>query len=112
MVVRQDQLVLLPNRHAIDGDAATSKVISLSQSMPEISSEFVAALRSRVDEWGLAGNGLYWRPVIKMHVSQDGEQTAEQVLRLLRDSGIEVSLPDTARAPSLGNLGGPSDATR
>ena len=104
--------MLLPSRHAIDGDAVTSKVISLSQSMPEISSEFVAALRSRVDEWGLAGNELYWRPVIKLNVDQDGEKTAKQVLRLLRDSGIEVSLPDTARAPSSGNLEGTSDATR
>ena len=99
VVVRQDQLALLPSRHATGGDAATGKVISLNQPLDQISDEFVTALRTRIDEWGLAGSGLYWRPVLKLNIGPDAEQTARQLLRLLRDSGVEVSLPDTARVP-------------
>jgi len=112
VVVRPDQLALLPSRHAIDGVAATGKVISLNQSQQEISSEFVTALRRRVEEWGLAGNDLYWRPILKLNVGPGAEQTAHQVLRLLRDSGVEVSLPDTARTPHRANLDGTTDASR
>jgi len=108
VVVRQDQLALLPSRHALGGDAAAGKVISLNQPIDQISNEFVAALRSRIDAWGLAGNGLYWRPVLKLSVGPGAKQTAEQVLRLLKDSGVEIRLPDTALTPN----GGTRNATR
>ena len=107
VVVRQNQISLLPNRHALDGDAATGKVISLDQPMKQISGEFVAALRSRIEEWGIAGNGLYWRPTLKLHVGPGAEQTAEQVIRLLKNSGVEVSLPETARASTAGAQNAP-----
>ncbi len=102
VVVRQDQLALLPSRHAVGGEAATGKVISLNQPIGQISNEFVAALRTRIEEWGLAGNGMYWRPVLKLNVGPGAEQTAEQVLRLLKDSGVEIRLSDTALAPNGG----------
>jgi len=112
IVVRQNQLALLPSRHATDGEAATGKVISLDQSMNEISKEFAAALRTRIEEWGLAGRGLYWKPVLKINVGPGGEQTAKQVLRLLKGSGVELSLPDTASAPRSRDAGGATNAIR
>lgn len=114
VVVRQNQIALLPSRHALRGAGSTGEVISLNQPMSQISKKMVAALRSHIEDWGLAGNGLYWRPMLKLNVGPGAEQTAEQVLRLLKDSGVEVSLPETARAPSRDRAsgGGPYDATR
>ena len=108
VVVRENQLAMLPSRHALAGEAATGKVISLDQPMARISDEFVAALRDRVNGWGLAGSGLYWRPVLKLNVGPGAEQTATQIMRLLKDSGVEVSLPETARASE----GATNNATR
>jgi len=114
VVVRQDQIALLPSRHALGGAGATGEVILLNQPMGQISHKFVAALRTHIKEWGLAGSGLYWRPMLKLSVGPGAEQTAEQVIRLLKNSGVEVSLPDTARAPSRTRAsdGGSNNATR
>ena len=107
VVVRQNQIALLPSRHALDGEAATGKVISLDQPINQISNEFRNALRTHIEEWGLAGSGLYWRPMLKLNVGPDAEQTAEQVIRLMKNSGVEVSLPETARASSRGEQNAP-----
>ncbi len=108
IVVRENQLALLPNRHALTGNDTAGQVISLNQPQSQLSDEFVAALRSRIDEWGLAGNGLYWRPVLNLNIAPGADQTAKQVLRLLKDSGVEVSTAETARA----DQGGTTNATR
>jgi len=108
VVVRQNQLALLPSRHATQGAEATGTVISLDQSLNQISDEFVAALKTRIDEWGLAGNGLYWRPVLELHVGPDAAKTAALLNHLLKDSGVELRLPETAQSPS----GGRADAPR
>ncbi len=97
VVVRKDQLALLPSRHAIEGEAATGQVILLNQSQGQISDQLVAALRTRIEDWGLAGDGLYWRPSLKISVGPDAQQTAKQIMRLLKNSGVELSLPDSAR---------------
>ena len=108
VVVRQDRLVLLPSSHADKGVGATATLIMLGQSRDRIVDEFVAALRSRIDEWGLAGNGLYWRPVLNLHVGPEAQQTAQQLTRLLEGSGVDVQLAETARA----SQGERTDATR
>ena len=107
VVVRKNQIALLPSRHALDGDASTGKVISLNQPIDQISNEFRTALRTRIEEWGLAGSGLYWRPMLKLNVGPGAEQTAEQVMRLLKDSGVEIRLPNTARVPNGGTKNAP-----
>ncbi len=95
VVVRRDRIALLPSRHATEGIEATGSVISLNQSAKQISDEFVEALKMRVDQWGLAGNGLYWRPMLELHIGPEAEGTARGIERLLHDSGVEVSLQKT-----------------
>lgn len=99
VIVRRDRIALLPSRHGMDGAEATGRLIMLDQSPEAISEEFVAALRERVEGWGLAGNGLFWRPVLKLHIGPDARHTTEQVMRLLDDSGVEVTVPQTAQDP-------------
>jgi len=100
VVVRKDWLALLPSRHALEGALPEGKEISLQQTTQQLSQELVAALRARIDEWGLAGQGLYWRPVLKLNVSPDAGPSAQQVVRLLNQSGVEVRLSNTAQAPA------------
>ena len=98
VVVRKNQMALLPSRHATQGTAATGAVISLDQSLDRVTDEFVAALKTRIEEWGLAGNGLYWRPVLELRVGPDARRTASRIVQLLKDSGVDVRLPETAQA--------------
>ena len=105
VVVRSNQVALLPTRHASTGAEATGRTISLEQSADAVSTQFVDALRERVGQWGLAGNGLYWRPVLELTVGPDAQQSARRVLQLLEDSGVEIQLPETAQ-------GGGTRATR
>lgn len=98
VVVRTNQVALLPSRHVTRGAGATGTVISLDQSPERISDELVAALKSRVDEWGLAGNGLYWHPVLELHVGPDAGPTTARLMQLLKNSGVDIRLPETAQA--------------
>ncbi len=106
VVVRENQISLLPSRHATRGAEATGSVVLLNQSPNQVSKQFVAALKERIGEWGLAGNGLYWRPVLDLHVGPNAGPTASQLIRLLKDSGVEVRVPQTAQA----NPGGRANA--
>ncbi len=114
VVVRENQLALLPSRHDRDGVGATGTLISLDQSTKKISDEFVEALRARVNEWGLAGNGLYWRPVLELRIGPGAAQTARGVTQLLKGSGVEVKISESASlSPQVQALkGGRANATR
>ena len=97
LVVRNNRMALLPSRHETRGVGATGTEISLEQSEEQISEKFIAALRERMDDWGLAGSGLYWRPVLKLNMGPDAGYSAFQIMHLLKNSGVEVRLPDTAQ---------------
>ena len=96
VVVRENQIALLPSRHTRRGAGATGTVILLNQPLQKISDEFAGALKERIQEWGLAGNGLYWRPVLELRVGPEAQHTADRLVRLLKNSGVDVRLPETA----------------
>lgn len=99
VVVRENKMILMPasnNKRSIESQV---KEISLDQSVHEISESFTAAVKERIDDWGLAGSGMYWKPVLELNVEPNAEMTATRIVHLLRDSGVEVQLPQTARAP-------------
>ena len=98
VVVRQNQVALLPGRHSRDGAGATGAVIPLEQSLESISEQFSAALKEHVDSWGLAGNGLYWKPVLELNVGPEAGVAAKRLVQLLKNSGVDVRFPQTARA--------------
>jgi hypothetical protein len=52
--------------------------------------EFVTALQDTMRDWGMAGQGLYWRPVLVLNVGPDGEQRADDLTRMLQNSGLEL----------------------
>ncbi len=98
VVVRKNQIAILPSRHSNQDAVATGTTVSLNQPIEKISNEFVEALKNRIKEWGIAGNGLYWRPVLELKIGPDAKHTAYEITHLLKDSGVEVRLPEMARS--------------
>jgi hypothetical protein len=105
VVVRENKMILLAtnnNKRSIDSE---SQEISLDQSVQAISESFATAVKERIEDWGLAGSGMYWKPVLELNVEPNAEMTAARIVHLLRDSGVEVQLPQTARSMEA-NTGG------
>jgi hypothetical protein len=90
VVVRGDHLAILPSRHQTEQVPLQGSVIPLGQPTDEVIDQFTAALKEHMNDWGLAGNGLYWRPVLVLNVGPDGKDHAIRLTQLLDDSGIEI----------------------
>lgn len=52
--------------------------------------ELVSAIWDEVELWGLAGQGMYWRPTLNCDISPDGQTRYADLQRLLDDSGLEL----------------------
>ncbi len=100
VVVRENRMILPPVKGMHRGVEASGQEISLDQGVNEISDQFKAAVNERIEDWGLAGSGMYWRPVLELNVEPNAEMTAARITHLLQGSGVEVQLPETARAGS------------
>jgi hypothetical protein len=79
---------------------ADAAVIPIDGSTESAVDGLVKAVWKRIDSWGMAGRGMYWKPVLKLQVSPGGETRAEELTALLEGSGIEVRVPsEMARSP-------------
>jgi hypothetical protein len=105
LVVRGDHVALLPSRRARGGLEANGATVSLRQSPADVRQQLVDALRERIEEWGLAGNGLYWKPEVELTAGPEATTAASRVVELLGNTGVELSLPRSAQ-------GGTDRATR
>ena len=79
------------------------KSIPLKRDTVESIDELVDAVHDQIEGWGMAGDGLYWRPVLSLHVRPNGARRAEDLRRLLKNSGLELQYPVTATQPAQGN---------
>jgi hypothetical protein len=43
-----------------------------------------------MEGWGIAGKGMYWRPVLKIRVAPGAEQRFNELSYLLEGSGMTV----------------------
>lgn len=80
----EDRLVLVRE----DGSAGTE--IRLGPQMDNAIDEFVAAVWDEMEAWGIAGKGMYWRPILNVRVAPNADQRYQEFETLLRDSGLEV----------------------
>jgi len=92
VVVRADRLAILP-----EGSASGGTVIPLGPRTEDSIRAFVAALRDHVSSWGIAGRGLYWKPVLRMHVGPNAYRRADDLRRLLQDSGVSFRDADEGK---------------
>ncbi len=107
VVVRADRLAILPDAVQSTDSASGGKEIPLSSSTADSLEEFSNAIRTHVKSWGIAGKGLYWRPVLELNVGPDGQQRAMEFARLMKNSGLELRRAATAHR----NSGGDTHAT-
>lgn len=96
LVVRKDQIAILSDEARLRSRRLASKTIPLNGDTVESIDELVRIVHEQVDSWGIAGEGLFWRPVLTLHVAPNGRQRAEDLARLLKDSGLEIRPAATA----------------
>ena len=89
VVCQADRLVILPDR----GNAA-GKVIALDQHTEDAIGPFVSTLQTHIESWGMAGNRMYWRPVLQVQVAPGAEECFHDISALLEGSGLTVERKD------------------
>jgi hypothetical protein len=96
VVVREDQVGLVSDEARAARSDLTGKTIPFEGDTIESMQEFVKAVEEQVNGWGIAGDNLYWRPMLELQVGPDGQRRAEDMARLLKNSDLEVQIPSTA----------------
>ena len=70
--------------------AGQEKSIPMSAGTAQAIDPLVTAIWEQMDAWGMAGKGMYWRPVLSVYVAPGAEQRFEDLNRLLRGSGLII----------------------
>lgn len=103
VVVRQNQLGVLSDEADLKARGKRNRTISVTGDTVESLDAFVKAVHEQIDSWGMAGDGLYWKPVLVLNIGPDGQQRAADLTRLLKDSGLDVRNAATAKLESQGS---------
>lgn len=85
LYVSRDQLTLFSDRGLPD------KQIPFSGPTEDAVDTLVAQIWDHVKTWGLAGRGMYWKPVLSVHVAPDGAARFNELKQLLANSGLELN---------------------
>jgi hypothetical protein len=96
VVVRNDHLAILPDNTPLQPTAPAGKVVPFKGDTVQSLDAFVTEVRELIDDWGIAGENLYWRPVLVLSVAPDGQKRAADLARLLKNSGLELSTGEVA----------------
>ncbi|HEX3871184.1 MAG TPA: hypothetical protein VHV77_12145 [Pirellulales bacterium] len=83
---RNDRLVMLSER----GDYPRRQEIMLGNDTGQAIEPLVASVWERINSWGIAGDGMHWKPVLVVNVQPDGQSRYEDLIALLNGSGLEV----------------------
>jgi len=84
-----NRLVLVPER-----GLGQARVIDLGPRTEDSIDELISAVWQYIELWGSAGNGMYWRPVLSVHVAPNAELRYAHLKALLDGSGLEVKRND------------------
>ena len=82
----RDRLIVLPER----GEVRTPEVILVAGGMVDEIDTLVSKIWDRVDGWGIAVAGGYWKPILNVDVAQGADERFEELRTLLDGSGLEV----------------------
>ncbi len=80
-----DRLIVVPEK-----GLGQPKAIPLGARTEEAVDELVSAVWDYMERWGSAGNGMYWRPVLRLHVAPGAEARYADLEALLEGSGLGV----------------------
>ncbi len=81
----RDRLIILPKQGFHEG-----KSISLGPQTEASIDGLISAVWECMDGWGIAGKGMYWRPLLKVHVAPDAGRRFDELSVLLDGSGLSV----------------------
>ncbi len=96
VIVREDHASIISDETRSQNENLTGRMIKFEDNTIDSMQEFVKAIEKQVDGWGIAGNNLYWKPVLELQFETDGQRRADDMARLLKNSDVEVRLPATA----------------
>jgi hypothetical protein len=85
IVCEGDKLLLRPERPS-DSPVA----VPLQQRTEDSVNQLVAEIQERIEDWGIAGRGLYWRPQLILEAGHSGERRYLDLEALLANSGFDV----------------------
>lgn len=81
-----DRWIVLP-----DSGSANDAVTIFFEDAPQLRAEKLAKLiADRVEGWGLALTGGYWKPVLDVDVAPDADWRFDQLRQLMDGSGLEI----------------------
>ncbi|MDR1963722.1 MAG: hypothetical protein LBQ50_08080 [Planctomycetaceae bacterium] len=80
-----NQYVLVPQAGLLG-----TRVVPAAGSVEETVDQLVAVIWEFMDSWGIAGEKMYWRPVLQVKVLPGGEQRFQELKYWLRNSGIAI----------------------
>ncbi|MDR0704201.1 MAG: hypothetical protein LBF88_04360 [Planctomycetaceae bacterium] len=67
-----------------------SRVVPITNSGYAAADKLVTAIWEFMDSWGIAGDKMYWRPVLQVKIMPGGEQRFLELKSLLQNSGIII----------------------
>ncbi len=80
-----DRLVVVSERGPV-----RNKTIPLGPRTEMAADALISAVWDVMDDWGIAGRGMYWKPVLKFRVAPGGENRFTELQQLLENSGLAV----------------------
>ena len=80
-----DRLVVISDR-----GRAGDKVVPLGPRTASSIDLFISAVWEQMEAWGMAGRGMYWRPVLQVRVAPGAERRFAELSALLEGSGLTV----------------------
>lgn len=92
-VTRPINILCGPDRLVVVGNQARRESESLITLHPQEAvrvDTFISTIWKRMNEWGIAGNGMYWRPILNVRVLPGGEERFRELSVLLEGSGLTV----------------------
>ncbi|TWT31773.1 hypothetical protein [Blastopirellula retiformator] len=87
VVVTADKIVLVPEK----GSNKRPQVVPLQTDVRGGIDEFVSQVWTRIEDWGIAGRGIYWKPTLKVDVQPGADRNFAELSALLNGSGLEVA---------------------
>jgi hypothetical protein len=80
-----DRLVIISG-----GGSVSNNVIPLGPRTISSIDTFISGVWAHMESWGMAGRGMYWRPLLEVHVAPGAEQRFADLSALLEGSGMMV----------------------
>lgn len=93
-VTRPLRLICFADRVVIvsEDKRQKGKVIPMEGKTDEEIDTFVSAIWDHMKGWGIAGNGMHWRPILVLQPGPQGGDRAIELGQLLEGSGMEVRI--------------------